>query len=371
MPAIQPGLKSTLYAANKSTWNQKSNLQSLLTAQPRFQGRLIAWQQDELSEEKEHEKSLKSAGQPTQTGKTATKSISGHIQSFMTGLIGLLPPRALHALEHKNLFAGHYMPELKVSLREVKKQHPHLKEMLDQIEEVSFQSSHYPDVRNYGWFIPPKAGKPTILHAMGNKSSLVSILRYQPLVEEGFGFMAYEYPGYGSTPGKPSELALYQSAFMASEFLQQVKRIPAEEQVFYGISLGGAVTAELAHRVGRNKAVILESTMTSFPEVARRKVENYAPAWLAPLHKLTFSQMHSIEKMPAIKAPLLVLHGEKDTLMPRHFAHQLWERAGTPLPQKKLITFSDQGHNIDTGHSIPAIRQFLKGLLPDKATTQG
>lgn len=368
MPAIQPGLKSTLYTASKSTWTPKSNLQSLVTDQPRFQGRLLGWTQDKLAEEKEHPKSQKSSGQSTKAGKTANKTIVGHIQSFMTGLIGLLPPRALHALEHKNLFAGHYMPELKVSLAEVKKQHPHLKEMLAQIEEVSFQSSHYPDIRNYGWFIPPKAGKPTILHAMGNKSSLVSILRYQPLIEDGYGYMAYEYPGYGSTPGKPSELGLYQSAFMASEFLQQVKHIPAEEQVFHGISLGGAVTAELAHRVDRNKAVILESTMTSFPDAAKRKVENYAPAWLAPLHNLTISQMQSIEKMPAIKAPLLVLHGEKDTLMPRHFAHQLWERAGTPCHQKKLITFDDQGHNIDTGHSIPAIRQFLKELLQNPAT---
>jgi alpha-beta hydrolase superfamily lysophospholipase len=358
MPAIQSGLKSPLYASSKRTWAQKSNVQSRITAQPRFQGRLLQWNPEEGAEEKEALKPQKSTGQGSKEGHT----LIGQIQSLMTSLIGLLPPRALHALEHKNLFAGHYMPELKVSLTEVKKQHPHLKEMLAQIEEVSFQSSHYPDVRNYGWFIPPKGGKPTILHAMGNKSSLVSILRYQPLVDEGYGFMAYEYPGYGSTPGKPSELALYQSAFMASEFLQQVKRIPVEDQVFHGISLGGAVTAELAHRVGRNKAVILESTMTSFPDVARRKVENYAPAWLAPLHKLTFSQMQSIEKMPAIKAPLLVLHGDKDTLMPRHFAHQLWERAGTPLPQKKLITFRDQGHNIDTGHSVPAIRQFLKEL---------
>lgn len=356
MPAIQPGLKPALYAStSKSALRHQPGLPALAAAQPRFQGRLLNWREEEPAEAPENRK-------PEKTGNQVPQTVFGQIQTLMTSLIGLLPPRALHALEHKNLFAGHYMPDLKVSLPEVKKQHPHLKEMLEQIEEVSFQSSHYPDIRNYGWFIPPKAGKPTILHAMGNKSSLVSILRYHPLIEDGYGFMAYEYPGYGSTPGKPSELGLYQSAFMASEFLQQVKRIPAEEQVFHGISLGGAVTAELAHRVNRNKAVILESTMTSFPDVAKRKVENYAPAWLAPLHKLTFSQMQSIEKMPAIKAPLLVLHGDKDTLMPRHFAHQLWERAGTPLPLKKLITFRDQGHNIDTGHSVPAIRQFLKEL---------
>ena len=86
MPAIQPGLKPMLYTASKSTWTQKSNLQSLVTAQPRFQGRLLGWTQDELAEEKEHPKPQKSSGQSTKAGKTANKTIVGHIQSFMTGM---------------------------------------------------------------------------------------------------------------------------------------------------------------------------------------------------------------------------------------------------------------------------------------------
>ncbi|WP_373532292.1 alpha/beta hydrolase [Vampirovibrio sp.] len=280
----------------------------------------------------------------------------------MTGLLGLVPQQTLQTLESRNLFAGHYMPDLKTSVAEAKKAHPEMQAMLDTVEEVQIPNLENPLAQSYGWYIPAKDHKPTVLHAMGNKSSLTSMLRYQPLTDEGFGFMAYEYPGYGRTLGKPSEERLYQSAVAASQFLSQQKGIPLENQIFHGVSLGGAVTTELASRNGGGKAVILESTMTSFPDVAKVKVESYAPAWLMPLHKITFSQMTSLDKMPAIKAPLLVLHGAKDSMMPKQFAEKLLENARTPNHQKKLVIFKSQGHNIDTGYSVPVIRQFLREL---------
>jgi hypothetical protein len=235
--------------------------------------------------------------------------IHRQVEGVMTALLSLVPKQRLRNLESTNLFAGHYMPDLKTSVAKAKKAHPEMRDMLNQVEEVCFSALENPFIKNYGWYIPAKKDKPTILHAMGNKSSLTSILRYQPLIDDGFGFMAYEYPGYGRTPGKPTEENLYQSAAAASHFLQKQKGIPQNKQVFHGMSLGGAITAELASRNSGVKAVILESTMTSFPDVARVKVENYVPSWLFPLHKVTFSQMTSLQKMPAIKAPLLVLHG--------------------------------------------------------------
>lgn len=348
MSAIQPGIKPFKYPQARHAGNLKRSVPQSTTP-PKFQGRLLGWES-----EKEDT--------PQQKGRSWGELVRHGVQGVMTGFISLLPQKTLQDLESRNLFAGHYMKELKTSVAEAKRAHPEMREMLNQVEEVRFQSSENPPVKNYGWYIPAKDGKPTILHSMGNKSSLTSILRYQPLIDDGFGFMAYEYPGYGSTSGEPTEESLYESALAASSFLRNEKGVPRQEQVFYGMSLGGAVTAELANRMGPGRAVILESTMTSFPDVAKVKVENYAPAWLVPLHKLTFSQMTSLDKMSAIKAPLLILHGAKDSLMPKAFAEQLLKKAGTPANQKKLAIFQDQGHSIDTGYSVPVIRQFLRTL---------
>lgn len=358
MQAIQPGfspVRRDIYAPN--------HLPSITPPKqsPRFQGTLSDWELALASED------LCDFSNPNQdnapsTGMSWAESAKSTVASLMGSLISLLPKQTLWHLESKNLFAGHYKEDLKTSVSEMKAAHPEMEEMLDRVEEVHFSPKNKPQHQNFGWYIPAEKGKPTILHSMGNKSSLRSILRYQPLVEDGFGLMSYEYPGYGSTKGKPEEQALYQTAEAASDFLRDEKGVPRNGQVFHGISLGGAVAANLAHTVGPAQGVILESTMTSFRDVTKNKVENYAPHWLVPLHHLTCSHMASIEKVPTIKEPLLILHGGKDELMPPDFAQKLHDAAGTPATQKKLVIFKDQPHNIDTGYSVPVIRKFLREL---------
>lgn len=358
MQAIRSGTQSV-----QLTPRSFRNTKPSVTEPLKFQGRLFDWELD-FEDEYGFSEDAKAEEAATQDQKRPSwgEFARNKVENAMAGLIALLPKHTLWDLESRNLFAGHYRPDLKTSVAEMKQTRPEIGELLDKIEEVRFKSSDNPPVKNYGWYIPAQKGKPTILHSMGNKSSLTSILRYQPLIEDGFGLMSYEYPGYGSTEGQPDEEALYRSAEAASEFLKDKKGIPRQDQIFHGISLGGAVTANLANRMGHAKGIILESTMTSFRDVTKKKVENYAPSWLVPLHQLTCSHMTSMEKLPAVQAPLLVLHGGQDELMPSHFAKKLFDAAGTPTNQKKLVIFKDQGHNIDTGYSVPVIRKFLRDL---------
>lgn len=362
MLAIQSGLspaqRNAFAFKNPSTLQKPAN-------QPQFQGKLLDWEldfgfEDEYGFSREDREESESAAQPA--GISWAESAKNKVESLMTTLIALLPKQTLWDLESRNLFAGHYKNDLHTSLTEMKAAHPERSEMLDKIEEVHFSPKDKPQQKSLGWYIPAEKGKPTILHSMGNKSSLRSVLRYQPLIEDGFGLMSYEYPGYGSSEGKPDEQALYSTAEAASDFLQEQKGITRDNQVFHGISLGGAVTANLAHTLGPAKGVILESTMTSFRDVTKKKVENYAPHWLVPLHHLTCSHLNSIEKVPTLQEPLLIIHGGKDELMPAQFAENLFEAAGTPAHQKKLVVFQDQPHNIDTGYSVPVIRKFLREL---------
>lgn len=363
MQAIQSG-----FLPVQKTIGAPKNMKALQppVGQPQFQGKLFDWELDF-----DDTYNFSETGESADAGarQTWTEMAKGTIENLMSNLIALLPKQTLWNLESKNLFAGHYIDDLQTSVAEMKANHPEMSDLLDKIEEVRFSDKEKPENQYFGWYIPAEQGKPTVLHSMGNKSSLRSILRYQPLIEDGFGLMSYEYPGYGSTKGTPDEAALNRAGKAASDFLRDQKGISRKDgQVFHGISLGGTVTANLAQTDGPAKAIILESTMTSFPDVTKKKVENYAPHWLVPLHHLTASQMKSLDKMPAIKEPLLILHGGQDELMPPDFAQKLHEAAGTPANQKKLVIFKDQPHNIDTGYSVPIIRKFLRELKDPSPT---
>lgn len=308
------------------------------------------------------QKALAEAQPPRQTKKQAESPrwtpFQKKVHALMAGLLQRIPAKLLDDLEYKNLFAGHYRSDLEASLPELKKALPDLG-MLNQIEEVEFHSAG--NLKHYGWYIPAQKGKPTILHSMGNIGSLRSILRYQALIDDGYGFMSYEYPGYGRTQGKPTEEGINAAGEAASNFLATVKKVPHKQQVVHGVSLGGTVTATLAQRLPV-QGVILESTMTSFPDVARLKVKNYAPEWVVPLHEITRSQMASEQKLKTMNKPLLVLHGSKDALMPTSFAERLYHSAATPPDQKKLVVFPHQGHKLDTGWTLPYMRKFLAGF---------
>jgi len=222
---------------------------------------------------------------------------------------------------------------------------------LPQAEEVTLTASD--GLRVIAWHIAPTADKPVILYFHGNGGALrYRVERFKKLVVDGVGLVALEYRGYGGQAGSPSEKGFIADAEAAYAFA--AARYPVQQIVLWGESLGTGVAVELAAErpVGR---VILEAPFTSAAALA---ATHY---WYVPVRLLMKDQFHSDERIGKITAPLLILHGVHDHIVPYAMGERLFELANKP---KHIVKFLDGGHeDLDQNGAMLAIARFLAGDL--------
>ncbi|WP_349238562.1 alpha/beta fold hydrolase [Bosea sp. F3-2] len=205
--------------------------------------------------------------------------------------------------------------------------------------------------RLVAWIVPPRADKPVLLYFHGNAGNLARagrVGRFRALTEDGTGLFAVSYRGYGGSTGSPSEEGLLQDARAA--YGAAVDRFGTGRLVGYGESLGTGVVLKLAAEVPL-KAVVLEAPYRSTAAVAQA-IYPYVPVGL-----LMKDQFRSEEVIGRIKAPLLVMHGERDRIIPFAQGKALYELANPP---KRFLRFPDGGHE-DLPHygSLAEVRRFL------------
>jgi pimeloyl-ACP methyl ester carboxylesterase len=182
----------------------------------------------------------------------------------------------------------------------------------------------------HGWRVPataPRIGQVLFLH--GNAGNIGDRVPHVALLSRaGFDVLAVDYSGYGRSGGRPSEQATYEDARAARATL-------SGDRVFYlGESLGGAVALQLA--VEHPPAgLILQSTFTSIRHMARLH-HPYIPRALVP------DAYPSLRIIRELRAPLLVLHGSEDPIVPLMDGEALFEAAPEP---KRLEVFEGVGHN--------------------------
>ncbi len=211
-------------------------------------------------------------------------------------------------------------------------------------------------VRIEGWYFPPpEAGeaRPAVLYAHGNAMLVDHCLEFAQMYGEmGLGVLLVEYRGYGISGGSPSQRAIVSDFTRFREWLEE--RPEVGEVIYHGRSLGGAVVAQLA-RKHQPAAMILESTFTS--------VRSFTGRYLIPpiLLRHPFDTKMAIGE---VSAPILILHGESDQIVPMSQGRRLHEAA----PASIFVSMPG-GHNDfpgDFGVYKEAIRGFLadQGLLP-------
>ena len=200
------------------------------------------------------------------------------------------------------------------------------------------------------WVVPPRAGKPLILYFHGNGGSLrYRAERFRPLVAGGNGLLALSYRGYGGSTGSPSEAGLIADAEAAYEFA--LRQVPAERVVVFGESLGTGVAVALAatHKVG---AVVLQAPFTSAADIGA------AVYWFLPVRLLMRDPFYSDRRIQRVTAPLLILHGDRDGVVPIVLGEQLFKLANEP---KRLVRIAGADHN-DLGSDDvfwPSVARFL------------
>ena len=155
---------------------------------------------------------------------------------------------------------------------------------------------------------PPEPGRALILYFHGNGGSLWNRReRARLLVQDGRGLLLVSYRGYSGSTGSPSEAGLRLDAEAAYRWLGSYA---PDRIVLYGESLGTGVAIRLATE--RPVAgLILDAPHTSIPDVAR------SVFWYVPLGLLMRDQFRSIDRIARIHVPLLVMHGERDGVIPR------------------------------------------------------
>ncbi len=205
-------------------------------------------------------------------------------------------------------------------------------------EDVFFTASD--GVRLHGWHVPGR-GTTTLIWFHGNAGNIShrveNILQLNRHL--GVNVFIFDYRGYGRSEGKPSESGFYLDAEAAIDYLVNERGLEAEtDLVLFGRSLGCGVAVEMATR-RRVRGVILESGFGSVRVMAKR-IYPFLPSGL--LLSLVEARYDSLSKLPKVHAPVMVLHGDRDSTVPIELGEEMFEAANEP---KRFYTIEGASHN--------------------------
>lgn len=215
-----------------------------------------------------------------------------------------------------------------------------------QAEEITLDTAD--GERVLAWHVPPRGDKPVVLYFHGNGGSLrLRVDRFQRLIVDGIGLLALSYRGYGGSSGRPTEAGLIEDARAAYAFA--AARYPGRIAL-WGESLGSGVAIALAAEQPVTH-LILDAPFTSAVDIA-------AAAYpFLPVRYLMKDQFRSDERISRVTAPVLILHGEADRVIPIAFGERL---LGMIAGKKQLVRFPGGDHvDLDRHGAMDAALKFL------------
>jgi uncharacterized protein len=162
--------------------------------------------------------------------------------------------------------------------------------------------------------------------------------------------LLFDYRGFGGNPGFPTEEGLNTDARAALDYVVSRSDIDRERIVYFGESLGTAVATTLAADYPP-AALILRSPFTSMTDIGRHHYPFLPVRWLLR------DRYATIDRIARVNAPLLVIGGDADSIVPIAQTRRIYEAAGDP---KSLLIINGADHNDD---SLLAGRDMIGGLL--------
>jgi pimeloyl-ACP methyl ester carboxylesterase len=210
------------------------------------------------------------------------------------------------------------------------------------------------DARIVSWRADGRPGSPTILYLHGNAGNLASRAdRFQRYQSRGFTLMMISWRGFSGSSGSPTERHNVADARLAYDTLR-AQGTRAEDIIVYGESLGSGVAIQLA---GERPvaALVLDAPYTSIVDVA---LLSYP---YLPVRPLLIDRYESDRHIKRVKAPVLVLHGERDAVIPVRMGQLI--HAMSPGP-KKLALFPDGGHvDLDDYGAVEVVTAWIDETL--------
>jgi alpha-beta hydrolase superfamily lysophospholipase len=212
-------------------------------------------------------------------------------------------------------------------------------------------------VRLHGlWLDAPQPAAPVLLYLHGARwdvrSSAHRMRRLQGL---GFAVLGIDYRGFGrSTRALPSEETALEDARAAWEWIASTH--PQRARYVFGHSLGGAIAVDLASRVGDEaQGLIVEGGFTSIPDVVRQ----FEWGWL-PVGPLITQRFDAGARIASVRAPVLVVHGSADRLIPSVLGRSLYERANSP---KRFVLVDGGSHHNANAIGMSQVRDAVAELF--------
>jgi pimeloyl-ACP methyl ester carboxylesterase len=189
----------------------------------------------------------------------------------------------------------------------------------------------------HGWWVPTssRSANAHVLLCHGNAGNVGDRVMHAALLSAaGLDVLLFDYRGFGRSTGRPSELGTYRDARAARSALVSRGDVDPDHVVYVGESIGGAVALELALE-HPPAGLVLMSTFTSVRDMARRHYP-LVPAAMVP------DAYPSLSRVPDLRAALLVIHGDRDEIVPLLYGEELFEAAPEP---KRLRVIEGVGHN--------------------------
>ena len=224
-------------------------------------------------------------------------------------------------------------------------------------------------VRLHGWVIGP-AGAPrsTLVFFHGNAGNIST---HAPavlwLVERGHRAVLFDYRGYGRSEGTPDIPGVHADAAAVLEWVLTRDELSAVPVWVLGQSLGGAVavhTVATSPRKDQVRLLVIDSAFAGYRRIVREKLGSTILLWplRGPLSRAVddrYSPERWISRVAPV--PVLILHGERDPIVPVEHARILFRLAREP---KGLWIARDAGHIGAFGN--PDLRRALVGLLAER-----
>lgn len=223
----------------------------------------------------------------------------------------------------------------------------------------------------HGWYARPEGDppepRPLILFFHGNGGNRIHrIDDIDLLVGLGAEVLVFDYRGYAENAGTPSEAGLKLDARAAWEYAIQELGVPSDRIVLFGESLGGGVAVSLAAETcaaGTPPAgLILRSTFSSMTDAA-----SYHYPWL-PIRLALLDRYDSMSRIGQVTCPLLMLHGDRDPVVPDVLGRRLFDAAPAESAggvAKQFVVLEGAGHNDVLDMSRGEIRAAIGNSLRD------
>jgi uncharacterized protein len=211
--------------------------------------------------------------------------------------------------------------------------------------------------RIHVWHLPRADARAQVVYFHGNGGNLSM---WSPILadlwRQGYDVIAVDYRGYGVSTGRPTESGLYRDVDATLAFVGERAPAIAAPLVYWGRSLGATMAAYAAARQPP-AGVVLEA---GFPS-ARSVLETNPLLWtLSWLSRYRFA---TVEWMTTVRRPVLVLHGDQDSVIPYRLGRRLFASLGEP---KTFVTIRGGDHNdaapVDPEAYWTALRRFVEGL---------